>query len=49
MEEKIIKVKAFMDSLKDNFAEHLYEPIMNNIPFEYEDDVWKLRARLGIK
>lgn len=37
--DKVIKVKAFIDSLKDEFAEHLYDPIMGNIPYKYDDDV----------
>jgi len=39
--DKTFKVKAFMDLLKDNFADYLAEPILNCIPFHYEDEVWE--------
>ncbi len=38
---KTIKIKAFIDSLKDNFSEYLYEPIMTQIPYGNEDDVYE--------
>ena len=43
---KTIKVKAFIDNLKDGFAEYLYEPIMDNIPYEAEDDVWEFEIKI---
>ena len=30
-----------MDTLKDGFGEYLYEPIMDCIPFQYDDDVFE--------
>ena len=41
MKETIIKVKAHMDILKDNFGSYLYDPILEAIPFKYEDDVFE--------
>lgn len=40
MDKTVIKVTAFMDYLKSDFAEHLAQPILDCIPYEYEDEVW---------
>lgn len=41
MTERIYKVKAFMDTLKSEGFSELCEPILNCIPFHYEDEIWE--------
>lgn len=39
--ERIYKVKAFMDSFKSEEFNNLCEPILDCIPFHYEDEIWE--------
>jgi len=39
-EETVLKIKAHIDCLKDNFADKLYEPIIKCIDYHFEDEVW---------
>ena len=42
MEKKTtFKVKAFMDNFKSEGFNNLYEPLLNCIPFHYEDEIWE--------
>ena len=41
------KIKAHVDMLKDNFAEHIQDLIMDNIPYKYEDDVFEFEIRIS--
>jgi hypothetical protein len=35
------KVKAFMDDFKSDGFSKLYEPLLDCIPFKYEDEIWE--------
>ena len=37
----IFKVKAFMDDFKSDGLFDLCEPILDCIPFKYEDEIWE--------
>ena len=39
--QTILKVKAFMDSLKSDGFGDLCQPIIDSIPYQYEDEIWE--------
>lgn len=42
-----MKIKAHIDCLKSEFAEHLQESIMEHIPYTYEDDVYEFEITIS--
>jgi len=41
MDKTTFKVKAFMDDLKSDGFSKLCQPLLDCIPYKYEDEIWQ--------
>lgn len=46
IKDKVFKIKAHIDMLKEDFAGNLYDTIMDSIPYDAEDDVFEFELVL---